>query len=126
MKFQYYHVNINVTDLQRSIDFYQKALGLCIERQKEASDGSYKICFMTDGERSIELTWLRDKQGPYNLGDNETHIAFQVDDYEAAHKLHEKMGCICFENQKLGLYFINDPDGYWFEILPYNREQFKH
>ena len=54
----------------------------------------------------------------YNLGDNTFHIAFEVDDYEKAHELHEKMGCICYENPEMGIYFINDPDGYWLEIIP--------
>jgi len=41
-----------------------------------------------------------------------------VDDFEAAHKKHEEMGCICFENPKMGIYFIEDPDGYWLEVIP--------
>ena len=41
-----------------------------------------------------------------------------VDDMDAAHELHKKMGCICFENPAMGIYFINDPDGYWIEIIP--------
>ena len=126
MKFTYYHCNINVFDLEKSIAFYEKALGLQIEKRKKASDGSYEIVYMTDGAFSIELTWLRDKKSPYNLGDNESHIAFKVDDYDAGHALHEEMGCICYENGKLGLYFINDPDGYWLEILPQNRGDVKH
>ena len=69
----------------------------------------------------MELTWLRDKVGPYNLGDNESHIAFHVDDFGAAHALHESMGCICYENAAMGIYFIEDPDGYWMEILPSKR-----
>ena len=67
---------------------------------------------------TFALTWLRDRTAPYDLGENEFHLAFRVDDYEAAHAKHEKMGCICFENTKMGLYFIEDPDGYWLEILP--------
>ena len=55
---------------------------------------------------------------PYNLGECEFHLAFQAKDYEAAHKKHEEMGCICFENEAMGIYFIVDPDGYWLEILP--------
>jgi lactoylglutathione lyase len=35
-----------------------------------------------------------------------------------ARALHENMGCICFENTDMGIYFISDPDGYWLEILP--------
>ena len=75
---------------------------------------------MGDGETShnIELTWLRDRETPYNLGDNEIHIAFAVEDMEAAHKVHAEMGCIVFENQAMGIYFIADPDGYWLEIVP--------
>ena len=81
------------------------------------------LAFLTDGigDTQIELTWLRDKEGPYELGDNESHIAFVVDDYDGAHAMHEQMGCICFENHAMGLYFIEDPDGYWLEILPSGR-----
>ena len=44
--------------------------------------------------------------------------ALTADDFDQAHALHEKMGCICFENHDMGIYFINDPDGYWIEIIP--------
>ena len=46
------------------------------------------------------------------------HSAFKTDDFEAAHALHEEMGCICFENHSMGIYFIQDPDGYWLEVIP--------
>ena len=36
----------------------------------------------------------------------------------AAHELHTQMNCICYENPKMGIYFIADPDGYWLEIVP--------
>ena len=55
---------------------------------------------------------------PYNLGDNEFHLAFAVDDMEAALALHKEMNCVCFENKDMGIYFIEDPDGYWLEIVP--------
>lgn len=123
MKFKYVHNNINVLDLEKSVAFYEKALGMIVARVKEASDGSFKLTFLTDveGIHQIELTWLRDWDRPYNLGDNEFHMAFVVDDYEEAHELHKEMGCICFENESMGLYFINDPDGYWIEIIPEHR-----
>ncbi|MEG1849194.1 MAG: lactoylglutathione lyase, partial [Oscillospiraceae bacterium] len=66
----------------------------------------------------LELTWLRDRTDPYNLGDNEIHIAFKTDDMQQAHARHSAMGCICYENKAMGIYFINDPDGYWLEIVP--------
>ncbi|HOQ76503.1 MAG TPA: VOC family protein [Thermoclostridium sp.] len=120
MKFRIAHANINVTDIKRSVEFYEKALGLHEVKRKEASDGSFILVFLADYTDTfqIELTWLRDKEGPYDLGDNESHIAFVTDDFEKAHALHKEMGCICFENEAMGIYFIEDPDGYWLEIIP--------
>jgi len=123
MKFSLAHSNINVCDLEKSLEFYKNALGLEVVRRHKAGDGSFEIAFVSDGSTShqLELTWLRDKDGAYELGDNESHIAFVVDDIKEAHDLHEKIGCICFENHGMGLYFIEDPDGYWLEILPAKR-----
>ncbi|MDI9514823.1 MAG: lactoylglutathione lyase [Clostridiaceae bacterium] len=120
MKFRIVHANINVTDIDRSVEFYEKALGLHEVKRKKAEDGSFVLVFMADDTNTfqIELTWLRDKEGAYDLGDNESHIAFVTDDYEKAHALHQEMGCICYENKAMGLYFIEDPDGYWLEIIP--------
>src|SRR5512138_418103 len=123
MKFTIDHNNLNVTNLEKSLQFYKEALGLVETKRSEAKDGSFILVFLGDQTTThrIELTWLRDKEGPYELGDNESHLAFKTDDYQAAHDLHQKMGCICYENQAMGLYFINDPDGYWLEIIPAQR-----
>jgi lactoylglutathione lyase len=120
MNFKINHSNINVKDLDKSVEFYEKALNLKVARRKDAPDGSFSLVFLSDGTTpaQIELTWLRDKEGPYNLGDNESHIAFTVDNFNEAHELHKNMGCICFENKSMGIYFIEDPDGYWLEIIP--------
>ena len=120
MKFILAHSNINVRDLEKSLAFYKNALGLQEVRRRKADDGSFELAFLSDGSGShqIELTWLRDKEGPYNLGDNESHIAFICDDFDASRALHEQMECICYENHGMGLYFIEDPDGYWLEIVP--------
>jgi lactoylglutathione lyase len=120
MKFTFAHNNLNVLDLEKSIDFYKKALGLEEVRRKDASDGSFTLVFLGDGvtNHRLELTWLKEWEKPYDLGDNEFHLAFEVDDYEAAHELHSEMGCICYENPGMGIYFIEDPDGYWLEIVP--------
>lgn len=120
MKFRMYHENYNVLDLKRSLEFYEKALGLTEQRRKEAADGSYIIVYVGNDTTDflLELTWLRDRREAYNLGDEEFHLAFETDDFEAAHKLHGEMGCICFENEAMGIYFIQDPDGYWLEIVP--------
>jgi lactoylglutathione lyase len=120
MKFTIDHFNINVLNLEKSLAFYASALGLKETKRTEAEDGSYIIVFLGDdaAESKLELTWLKAMDRPYNLGDEEFHIAFITDDFEAAHNLHEKMGCICFENPEMGIYFIKDPDGYWLEIVP--------
>lgn len=120
MKFRMIHENYNVLDLERSLAFYGKALGLREVRRKEAEDGSFIIVYAGNdtSEFELELTWLRDREEAYNLGDEEFHLAFETDDFEAAHELHEEMGCICFENKEMGIYFIKDPDGYWIEIIP--------
>lgn len=120
MKFTFNHFNFNVVDLDRSISFYEKALGLSVKRTKEASDGRFILTFLEDRETqfTLELTWLRDRSEAYDLGEEEYHLAFKVDDYEAAHRLHQEMGVICFENMEMGIYFIQDPDGYWIEIIP--------
>ncbi|HIY11052.1 MAG TPA: VOC family protein [Candidatus Anaerofilum excrementigallinarum] len=120
MNFRFAHNNINVLDLDKSLAFYKQALGLAEVRRKEAEDGSFILVYLGDGQspHQLELTWLRDRDQPYNLGDNEIHLAFTVDDYQAAHQLHSEMGCICYENPAMGIYFIADPDGYWLEIVP--------
>jgi len=120
MKFTIDHFNINVLDLEKSLAFYDKALGLKELRRNEAKDGSYIIVFLGDGSTAnkIELTWLKEMDRPYDLGDEEFHIAFRTPDFDAAYELHREMNCICHENKAMGIYFINDPDGYWLEIVP--------
>lgn len=120
MNFTFAHNNFNVRNLEASLAFYKEALGLTEVRRKEAADGSFIIVFLGDGSSKhlLELTWLRDWERPYDLGDNEFHLAFTAQDFEAAHQKHTEMGCICYENPKMGIYFINDPDEYWIEIVP--------
>lgn len=120
MTFRPVHENYNVADLARSEEFYSKALGLYETRRINAPDGSFVIAYLAseDGGFLLELTCLRDFGRAYDLGDNEFHLAFETDDFEAAHALHESMGCICYENTQMGIYFIEDPDGYWLEIVP--------
>ena len=119
-KFRFEHNNINVRDLEKSLKFYEEALELKESRRIVPEDGSFIIVYLSDGQTDhlLELTWLRDWDRPYNLGDNEFHLAFRVEDYDAAHQLHKEMGCICYENPGMGIYFITDPDGYWLEIMP--------
>ena len=125
IKSHFDHFNVNVTDLDRSLKFYDEALGLKEISRMKAADGSYEIVFVGDGVSpfKLELTWLRDHAAtPYELGDNESHLCMRVaGDYDAVREYHRAMGCLCFENHEMGLYFINDPDDYWIEILPFEK-----
>ncbi|MBQ9527642.1 MAG: VOC family protein [Fretibacterium sp.] len=118
MKAHFSHANFNVLDLKRSMDFYEEALGLKEVRRKESED--FVIVFMGNGVTgfTLELTWIKVRTTPYDLGEEEFHLAFEVDDFEAVHAFHKEKGWVCFENEAMGIYFIQDPDGYWLEILP--------
>ncbi len=118
------HFNINVSDLDRSMEFYKKALGLEKVGEIVPPDGAFKIVYLAapdDPGQSfrLELTWLRDHKGEYELGENESHLAMRTleDNYEQLREYHRQMGVICFENPTMGIYFIHDPDDYWIEIL---------
>ena len=117
--FHFAHNNLNVLDLDGSMKFYEEALGL--KEVRRINGEGFIIVYLGDAHKSkhlLELTWLKDRKEPYNLGDNEFHLAFTADDFDAAHEKHKQMGCICYENPGMGIYFISDPDGYWLEVLP--------
>lgn len=120
VKGRFDHFNFNVLDLDRSIRFYEKALGLKEVRRMEAPDGSFILVYMGEEKTGflLELTWLRDREEPYDLGEGEFHLCMRVPgNYDAVRAYHKQMDCVCYENTDMGLYFINDPDGYWIEIL---------
>lgn len=118
MNFKFVHNNINVLNLEKSLSFYKEALGLEVT-ETIVKDG-FTLAYLGDKTTPhlLELTWLRDWDRPYNLGDNEFHLAFMTDDYEASLQKHKDMGVVCFENAEMGIYFIVDPDGYWLEVVP--------
>ena len=121
IKSRFDHFNINITNLERSIVFYEKALGLKESKRMTSPDGSFIIVYLSDEVSGflLELTWLRDRKEAYELGDNESHLCMRVaGNYDEIRKFHKEMGWVCFENESMGLYFINDPDDYWIEILP--------
>ena len=120
MKFSFNHNNFNVLDLKKSIAFYEEALGLKVTGEYKAPDGSFILAYLGDGttKHRLELTWLKDHPQKYDLGECEFHLAITADNYQEALKFHQKNGWVCFVNEAMGIYFIEDPDGYWIEILP--------
>lgn len=121
MNFKMVHENYNVRDLDASLKFYKEALGL--KEVKRIEEDDFIIVYIANDKSDfqLELTWLKDHPQKYNLGECEFHLAFTVDDYETAFKKHSDMGCVCYENKEMGIYFIQDPDGYWLEIIPEKR-----
>lgn len=118
MNFKMVHNNYNVANLEKSLAFYNEALGLKETRRIEKPD--FTIVYLGDGQSShlLELTCLKDHPQRYDLGENEIHLAFETEEFDAALEKHKAMGCVCFENPAMGIYFIEDPDGYWLEVVP--------
>lgn len=117
--FRFAHSNLHVLDLERSKKFYVDALDLHEIGGIDSGD-DFKIVYLGDSfgsQHKLELTWRKNRITPYELGDNEVHIAFTTKNFDAAHARHEKMGCICRENRDMGIYFIEDPDGYRLEVM---------
>ncbi|MGN0232285.1 MAG: VOC family protein [Muribaculaceae bacterium] len=119
IKSKFDHFNFNVSDLDRSIKFYNDALNLTEQSRIVAKDGSFIIVYLTDRttDFKLELTWLKDHPQKYDLGECEFHLCVRVENYEKIRKHHEEMGVVCYVNTDMGLYFIEDPDGYWIEVL---------
>ena len=118
LKKKYNALDSKVAALQKQRTYIADALlDAKQEAEKIVADAKVEAARMRS-DMEVELTSLQDHPGPYALGDNEQHIGFRVDDFNAAHALHERMGCICYENPAMGIYFIEDPDGYWLEIIP--------
>lgn len=120
MAFSFTHVNFNVLDLSRSMEFYARAFDFREKRRLEAP--GFTLVYLTDGRTDfeLELTYLHTRKEPYNLGEKEFHLALYTDDYAAARAKHADMDIICYENAEMGIYFVEDPDGYWIEVLPKN------
>ena len=117
MKYAFAHANLTVTDLNRSLKFYDEALNL-----KEVSRREFDDCFMVylGGDyQNFELE-LRVNKNPVkkiNLGDNPTHLAFVAEDFYLSLEKHRAMNCVLFALEDLEIYFITDPDGYKLEIV---------
>ncbi len=122
MNFKMVHENYNVSNLETSLKFYEEALGLKEVRRNAQEDFIIVYIANEQSDFELELTWLKEHPKKYNLGECEFHLAFKVDDYESAYKKHSEMGCVCFENKEMGIYFIQDPDGYWLEIIPEDKD----
>lgn len=71
-------------------------------------------------EKYLEIIKEKGKDAGFNY--KAQYIPNTLDHYESAYKKHSEMGCVCFENKEMGIYFIQDPDGYWLEIIPEDKD----
>lgn len=120
------HTMLRVTDLQRSLDFYTRVLGMRLLRQKDYPEGRFTLAFVGYGEESdttvLELTHNWDTDS-YELGTAYGHIALGVPDvYATCEAIRAAGGKVVREPgpMKHGstiLAFVEDPDGYRVELL---------
>ena len=91
------HRCTHVLDLEKTLAFYEKALGITETRRKEPEDGSWIIVFASNEKSPFELefTWNKGVTEPYNNGGKDTHIAFRVPDMEEARISTTKWGAWC-------------------------------
>ena len=120
------HTMLRVGDLQRSIDFYTRILGMKVLRQSENAEYKYTLAFVGYGDESensvLELTynWGVDK---YDPGSAYGHIALEVDNAaaacdrirEAGAKVSREAGPV--KGGTTVIAFVEDPDGYKIELI---------
>ncbi len=125
--FRYLHTMIRVLDLDKSLDFYTRVLGMRLLRKKDFPSGEFTLAFVGYGDESdtavIELTHNWGQKEPYDLGTGYGHIAIAVPDvYKACDRVREGGGRVTREPgpMKHGgseIAFIEDPDGYKIEFV---------
>jgi lactoylglutathione lyase len=127
MSFQFLHTMIRVFDLEKSLDFYTRHLGMTLLRKSDYPDGRFTLAFVGYGAEAdhtvIELTHNWDQSEPYALGSAFGHLALGVEDiYGVCDALRADGVKIVREPgpMKHGttvIAFIEDPDGYKVELI---------
>ena len=120
------HTMLRVGDLQRSIDFYTRVLGMTLLRTNDRPDQKYSLAFVGYGsnpeQAEIELTYNYGVDR-YELGTAFGHVALQVEDAAAAcERIRAAGGTITREAGPVKggstvIAFVQDPDGYKVELI---------
>lgn len=125
---QILHTMLRVGDLQRSIDFYTKVIGMDLLRTTDRPEQKYSLAFVgfgggnENGEAELELTYNYDVS-EYDLGDAYGHIALGVDSVaETCERIRAAGGKVTREpgpvkGGKTVIAFVEDPDGYKIELI---------
>ncbi|MFC3106448.1 lactoylglutathione lyase [Undibacterium arcticum] len=127
MKYRLMHTMMRVVDLNRSLDFYVRLLGMQVLRRTDYPTQRFTNTFVGYGDEEsetvLELTWNWDRSESYDKGDAWGHLAIGVDDIEAAVDAWRNQGVtILREPGRMRggtrvIAFIGDPDGYKIELL---------
>ena len=127
--YRFLHTMLRVMDLDASIDFYTRHLGMRELRRREFPDGRFTLAFLGYGEETettvIELTHNWDQEAPYEHGAAFGHLAVGVPDvYAVCESLESegvnvprKPGPMAFGGSQTHMAFIEDPDGYRIELI---------
>jgi len=117
------HTCLNVSNMDRSIEFYTKHVGLQFVSRREVKQNNAEIAFLEDKDGgAIELTQWRDKK-ELKEGDNFDHIAFRVNNIDSTvqdlrgHGVTIAMEPFSLQGSSSKIAFIKDPDGNWLELI---------
>ena len=126
-RFRMLHTMIRVKDLDRSLDFYTRLLGMKLLRKKDYPSGEFTLAFVGYGDEEsstvIELTYNWPRKEPYALGDGFGHLAIGVPDIYGACERLAKEGVKIprppgpMKHGGSTIAFIEDPDGYKIELI---------
>ena len=126
-KFRFLHTMIRVRDLDKSIDFYTRHLGMNVTRRNDYPEGKFTLAFVGYGDEKsetvIELTHNWDQAENYDLGDGFGHLAVSVPDIYGVCEAMEKEGVNIprppgpMKHGTTVIAFIEDPDGYKIELI---------
>lgn len=121
------HTMIRVRDLEKSLDFYCRILGMKLLRRADYETGRFSLAFVGYGDEAkdavIELTWNWDQTEPYEMGTAFGHLALAAEDVYATCAALEKAGVKVprpagpMKGGSTVIAFIEDPDGYRIELI---------
>ena len=121
------HTMIRVRDLDRSLDFYTRLLGMNLLRKKDYPGGKFTLAFVGFGDEAthtvIELTYNWDQEEPYEIGSGFGHLAVGVPDIYATCEALKQEGVPIprppgpMKHGTTVIAFVEDPDGYKIELI---------
>lgn len=124
LKSKMLHTCVRVMNLEKSLKFYEEALGLKEKERKDFPEGKFTLVYLGNelADHELELTYNYDQEQPYDIGNGYGHIAVAVEDLEASREKHIEMGIettklMGLPGTKASYYFITDPDGYKIEVM---------